>query len=139
MTSPPHSEVTTEGIRVHAAAQYLPEQSEPEDDRCVYGYRIRMTNDGARPAQLLARHWVILDADGQRRDVKGVGVVGQTPRLEPGESFSYTSFSPLTTRWGTMEVSFTFRRADDSTFEVAVGRFLLVPTAPALDLASSGT
>jgi ApaG protein len=139
MPTPPHSEIVTQGIRVHAAAQFLPEESEPDEQRFVYGYRITLTNEGARPAQLLSRHWVILDAEGRRRDVKGPGVVGRTPRLETKERFSYTSFSPLATKWGTMEGSFTFRYDDDSTFDVAVGRFLLVPTAPALDLASSGT
>lgn len=138
MPKTPHSDVVTQGIRVLAAAQYLPDESEPDEARFVYGYRITLANEGAKPAQLLARHWVILDGEGKRRDVKGPGVVGQQPRLEPGERFSYTSFSPLATTWGTMEGSFTFRYDDETTFEVAVGRFLLVPTAPPLDLALSG-
>ncbi len=137
MPSQPHSDVVTAGVRVQAAAQFLPDESEPDEKRFVYGYRITLINEGARPAQLLSRHWVILDGEGRRRDVKGPGVVGQQPRLETGQRFAYTSFSPLATTWGTMEGSFTFRYDDDTTFEVAVGRFLLVPTAPPLDLALS--
>jgi ApaG protein len=137
MPRPFHSDVVTRGIRVHAAAQYLPQESEPDEDRFVYGYRVTLTNEGERAGQLLARHWVILDGEGRRREVKGPGVVGQQPRLEPGQSFSYTSFSPLPTTWGTMEGSYTFRFDDESTFEVQVGRFFLAPNAPPLDLAVS--
>jgi len=139
MSGNPFSEVVTDGIRVHAAAQLLPEESEPDEDRHVYGYRITLHNEGKEPAQLLSRHWIIVDGDGRRRDVRGAGVIGQQPRLAPGERFSYTSFSPLPTSWGTMEGSFTFRADDGKTFPVQVGRFLLVPTAPALDLAQSGS
>ncbi|MEZ6017706.1 MAG: Co2+/Mg2+ efflux protein ApaG [Planctomycetota bacterium] len=139
MPSSHTSDLVTQGIRVHAAAQFLPGESKPTESSFVYGYRITLTNEGERPAQLISRHWVILDGEGRRRDVKGPGVVGQQPRLEPGQSYTYSSFSPLATTWGTMEGSYTFRAEDGATFEVAVGRFMLVPTAPPLDLAVSGT
>lgn len=139
MPSPHHSDVVTQGIRVHAAAQFLPNESEPDEKRYVYGYRVTLSNEGERPAQLLSRHWVILDGEGRRREVKGPGVIGQQPRLEPGKRFGYTSFSPLPTSWGTMEGTYTFTYDDGETFEVAVGRFMLVPTAPPVDLVEAGT
>ncbi len=130
MSQRPNSDTTTEGIRVQAAAQYLPGDSVPERHKFLYGYHIVITNVGTERARLRSRHWVILDADNQRRDVRGPGVVGETPDLAPGESFDYTSSCPLETKWGTMEGSFTFTREDGRSFEVAVGRFFLVPSNP---------
>lgn len=124
------SDTTTHGIRVQAAAQYLSGESDPERRKFVYAYRIAISNVGSARAQLRSRHWVILDADNQRRDVRGPGVVGQTPALGPGESFEYTSSCPLDTKWGTMEGSYTFTRDDGTSFEVEIGRFFLVPSNP---------
>jgi ApaG protein len=144
MSNSPHSETTTEGIRIHAAAEYLPQESLQQDfgadgdDRAhyVFRYKITMTNTGTSSARLLTRHWVIVDADGKREDVRGRGVVGEFPKLGPAESYSYVSFCPLTTTWGTMEGSYTFERENGQRFQVAVGRFYLVPTAPPLRLES---
>jgi len=121
------SDTTTEGIRVEAAAYYIPTDSNPEGHQYVFGYRITISNVGTRKARLRSRHWVILDADNGRHDVRGQGVVGQFPDLAPGQRFEYTSGCPLPTKWGTMEGSYTFERDDGSRFEVAVGRFFLVP------------
>ena len=129
MSQGPNSESTTDGIRVHAAAQFLPNESDPERSQYFFVYRIRVTNDGDQGAQLLSRHWVILDAHNRREDVRGEGVVGKQPELAPGEMFEYQSYCPLRTEWGTMEGSYTFCREDGSEFEVQVGRFFLVPTA----------
>jgi ApaG protein len=137
MTSTPHSDTTTHGIRIQAAAQLQPLDSEPKQKRFVYAYRITMTNVGQAPAKLLSRHWIIVDSDGRREDVRGRGVVGETPKLAPGESYGYGSTCPLKTNWGTMEGVFTFERDDGSTFPVTIGRFFLVPTAPPLPLESS--
>jgi ApaG protein len=144
MSNSPHSETTTEGIRIHAAAEYLPQESLPQDfgadgddrEHYVFRYKITMTNTGTASARLLTRHWVIVDADGKREDVRGRGVVGEFPKLGPAESYSYVSFCPLTTTWGTMEGSYTFERENGQRFQVAVGRFYLVPTAPPLRLES---
>ena len=121
------SDTTTDGIRVQAQAQFLPSESDAERRHFVWAYRIVITNEGAARAQLKSRHWVILDADNRREDVRGLGVVGKTPDLAPGERFEYTSGCPMRTRWGTMEGSFTFEREDKSTFEAQIGRFFLVP------------
>jgi ApaG protein len=92
----------------------------------VFAYKIVLVNEGDAPARLLSRHWVILDADGHREDVEGPGVVGETPRLDPGERFEYMSGCPLPTPWGTMEGSYLFERDDGQTFRVKIGRFFLV-------------
>jgi ApaG protein len=124
------SDTCTQGIRVHAAAQYLPEESDPGQKHWLYVYRIRITNEGEQPARLRARHWVILDSENERRDVRGPGVVGRYPDLAPGESFEYFSSCPLPTTWGTMEGTYTFERPDGDSFQVVIGRFFLVPNAP---------
>ena len=125
--STPHSDVVTDGIRIQAAGQYLPQESDPAVDRFVYAYKITMTNLGQRKARLVARHWIILDSEGRREDVRGPGVVGEYPSLAHRENYSYISYCPLKTQWGTMEGSYTFEREDGSAFEAAVGRFFLVP------------
>jgi ApaG protein len=126
----PHSDEVTEGIRVQAAAQYLPQESDPERQQYVYIYRIIISNEGSQRAKLLTRHWEIRDADGNRRDVKGPGVVGEFPDLAPGESFQYISGCPLTTAWGTMEGTYTMERQNGDRFMARIGRFFLIPTAP---------
>jgi ApaG protein len=125
------SDLTTHGIRVGATGFYLPEQSSPDDRNYRFGYNIVIVNTSDAPAQLLSRHWIIIDAHGRREDVQGPGVVGQTPRLLPGQAFKYQSYCPLPTPWGTMEGFYTFQRDDGETFDVAIGRFYLVQDRPA--------
>jgi ApaG protein len=127
---PPSSDVVTHGIRVQAAAQFMPDDSNPDQRQYIYAYRIVLTNEGTRRAKLKSRHWIILDADNQREDVRGPGVVGKSPDLAPGERFEYMSGCPLRTTWGTMEGSYVFERENGEQFEVAIGRFFLVPSAP---------
>ncbi|MCB9915952.1 MAG: Co2+/Mg2+ efflux protein ApaG [Planctomycetes bacterium] len=127
-----HSDVTTEGIRVRVGAQYLPGRSDPSLGHFTYAYRVVLTNVGERPAQLLSRHWIVLDADNDRREVRGEGVVGEQPRLDPGQSFEYVSGSSLPTEWGTMEGSYQMIRDDGELFRAAIGRFFLAPTAAPL-------
>ncbi|MDA1265804.1 MAG: Co2+/Mg2+ efflux protein ApaG [Planctomycetota bacterium] len=124
--SSPNSDHTTEGIRVQAAAHFIPDRSE-RDALWYYAYRVRIVNEGTEHAQLLSRHWVVLDANNEKHEVVGEGVVGRQPDLGPGELFEYKSGCPLNTAWGTMEGTYTFRRPDGTTFEVAIGRFFLVP------------
>ncbi|HZL35797.1 MAG TPA: Co2+/Mg2+ efflux protein ApaG [Tepidisphaeraceae bacterium] len=119
------SDTTTHGIRVGAAGQYLPEHSDPGQPQYLYGYTIVVSNVGDRPAQLMSRHWIIIDAHGRREDVRGPGVIGQTPRLEPGQAFKYQSFCPLRTSWGTMEGQYQMQYDDGKSFEVPIGRFYL--------------
>lgn len=125
----PNSQATTHGIRVEAAAQLLPDRSFPEQRRWLYAYRVRIENVGDVPRKLLRRHWVITDANGERREVRGDGVVGEQPRLAPGEIHEYRSMCDLPTAWGTMEGSYDF--VDDAGDEctVDVARFFLVESA----------
>ncbi len=132
MQQSPRSDHETEGIRVQAAAQYLPGESDPDHQLYVYIYRIIISNEGAERAKLLTRHWVILDSKGNREDVKGPGVVGEFPDLAAGESFQYLSGCPLRTQWGTMEGSYIMERENGDRFSAEIGRFFLVPSAPAI-------
>ncbi|HLQ36331.1 MAG TPA: Co2+/Mg2+ efflux protein ApaG [Planctomycetota bacterium] len=137
MPNLPHSDQLTEGVRIHAAAQFLPQESDPSSSRFVFAYKITMTNEGERTARLLSRHWIILDSENRRDEVRGPGVVGEYPKLAPGESYSYVSYCPLPTTWGTMEGTYTFERDEGQRFQVRIGRFFLVPSAPPLTLAST--
>jgi len=149
MSNTPHSDTTTHGVRIYAAAEYLPQEVLPQEflagaserrQSYVFRYKITMTNVGGEDVvgavRLLSRHWIIVDGDGRREDVRGRGVVGEFPHLAVGESYSYVSYCPLRTSWGTMEGSYKFERDDGTRFEVAVGRFFLVPSAPPLQLES---
>lgn len=126
MSTPMKSDVTTDGIRVVATAFFIPEKSNPGEREYLYGYTITMENVGETPCQLVSRRWTIIDSLGREEVVEGAGVVGQTPRLEPGQSFKYQSFCPLRTAWGTMEGVYHFKRDDGSMFDVRVGRFYLI-------------
>ncbi len=122
----------TAGVRVHATAQFLPDESDPDDRKFLFGYTIVITNDSPDPARLVARRWLIIDGNGRREEVRGPGVVGQTPRLGPGESYKYQSYCPLKTPWGTMEGEYEMRRDDGSTFQVNIARFYLTSPQPAV-------
>lgn len=128
-----HSDVTTEGIRVRVGARYQPEQSDPEAESWVYSYQVVITNEGDAPARLLSRHWIIRDADNNVREVRGPGVVGETPRLVPGETHTYVSGCPLSTRWGTMEGSYEMERDDGTRFTAEIGQFFLAETVAPLN------
>ena len=120
------SECETDGIRVIVEPRYLPSHSDPATGRYLFNYHIVIQNNGTGTVRLRSRRWVIVDADGERHEVQGMGVVGHNPVLGPGEKFEYSSFAPLQTQWGTMEGSYVMQREDGSTFEVAVQRFYLV-------------
>ena len=86
---------------------------------------MRISNEGSGAAQLLSRHWVITDGDGDEHHVRGPGVVGEQPRLKAGESFEYTSFCPLTTQIGSMHGTYRMVRDDGSTFDAEIAPFAL--------------
>jgi len=121
----PTPEKITEGIRITAKTKFVPEQSDPARGRYLYSYEITIENLGAQPAQLLTRHWIITDAMGRVEEVRGEGVVGETPYLEPGESFSYTSFCPLPSEYGTMEGTYGMVRPDGAKFDAEIPVFPL--------------
>jgi ApaG protein len=120
------SSALTEGIRVSVTSAFRPERSEPGQGRWLFSYTVRLANEGEVPAQLVSRHWIITDANGQREEVVGEGVVGQQPRLEPGEEFEYTSFCILKTPHGSMRGTYRMVRADGSTFDARIAPFALV-------------
>ena len=100
-----YREVSRE-IQVEVEPSYVPERSNPGESYYFFAYRIRITNLGTRVTQLVSRHWIITDGQGRVHEVKGPGVVGEQPVLEPGESFEYTSFCPLPTPTGNMRGTF---------------------------------
>jgi ApaG protein len=125
MPTPVVSETLTHGIRVGASAVFSAADSDPDDRNYIFRYTITIANHGDAPSQLISRHWIIIDANGEREDVRGPGVIGQTPRLLPGEEFKYQSFCPLRTKWGTMEGSYEMKRDDGESFTVNIDRFYL--------------
>ncbi len=117
---------TTRGIHVRVAVSYLPEQSSPQAGRWFWSYHIRIENDGDRPVQLLARHWKIRDSRGVEQEVRGEGVVGETPLIAPGGSFDYVSGCPLDTASGTMRGSYRMVSDDGSMFDIEIPQFSLL-------------
>jgi ApaG protein len=115
----------TKGIRVRVRSSFMPERSSPREQHYFFSYHVRISNEGADTAQLLSRHWIITNADGEEQEVRGPGVVGETPVLKPGEAFEYTSYCPLTTAVGTMQGSFTMTTADGTAFDAEIMPFTL--------------
>ena len=124
------SDAVTNGIRVRAVPQFIPETSDPVGNRFNFSYHVTISNEGSERVTLRKRHWRIVDGDGDAHEVDGEGVVGQQPRIAPGERFEYQSFVPLPTHWGTMEGTFTFERDDATNFDAQVARFFLVGAEP---------
>ena len=112
-------------MRIRVQSQYLPDQSSPTDDRYVFAYTITISNESTYTAQLRTRHWIITDGRGAVEEVKGDGVVGEQPRLSPGQSFQYTSGCVLETAVGTMHGSYRFWREDGSYFDAEIAPFSL--------------
>jgi len=124
------SDTITRGIRVQVSSQFVPERSSPEKKYFFFSYQVRISNLGKQPAQLISRTWIITDAEGRQETVKGPGVVGEQPMLQPGDSFEYTSFCPLTTSVGSMHGSYQMVGVDGEGFEAVIRPFsLAVPTA----------
>ena len=105
--------------------QYMPQQSSPEDSVYGFAYTVTVTNTGEVTAQLISRHWTIVDANGLSEEVKGLGVVGHQPLLKPGESFQYTSGSRLRTPTGTMHGRYFCVAEDGAQFEAVIAMFVL--------------
>ena len=121
----------TNNIRVVVEPKYSPERSMIDEGRHFWLYTIEIANLGRRAVQLTHRHWIITDASGRRQEVRGVGVVGEQPRLEPGQSFRYTSGCPLADSSGVMQGVYRMVAEDGEEFEVEVPTFSLdIPSAP---------
>jgi len=117
--------LTTNAITITVQPFFLENQSEPEENRYFWAYHVHIENNGNATAQLLTRHWRIVDARGSAHDVIGDGVVGEQPVLAPGEAFEYTSGTPLTTSSGFMSGSFRMIGEGGLVFDVAVPAFSL--------------
>jgi ApaG protein len=119
------SEVVTRGIRIQVESEYVPEQSDPQNQFYFFSYHIKIRNEGMQTVQLVTRHWLITDGDGKVEEVKGPGVVGEQPILAPGESFEYSSFCPLKTPMGSMKGTYQMRTDDGSLFDAEIAEFQL--------------
>lgn len=117
----------TQGVHVQVESFYMPERSNPKRGDWFFAYRIRIHNGGHMPAQLIARHWYITDANGQVSEVRGPGVVGEQPLLSPGMSFEYTSACPLQTPFGSMRGYYEMVRPDGTAFRAEIPSFTLAP------------
>lgn len=115
-------------IRVAARSQYQPDQSAPADERYVFAYTITIENHGSMPARLLDRHWIITDSNGRVQEVRGKGVIGEQPDLDPGQRFEYTSGTVIATPVGSMHGSYGMLAADGTRFEAAIPAFSLKST-----------
>lgn len=116
---------TTEAITVTVQAFYLDEQSEPDDNHFVWAYHVRIENNGERTVQLITRHWQITDSMGNTQEVRGDGVVGEQPVLNPGQTFEYTSGTPLSTPSGFMVGSYQMVTDSGERFDIEIPAFSL--------------
>ncbi|AYC31328.1 Co2+/Mg2+ efflux protein ApaG [Pseudomonas cavernae] len=117
-------------IDVSVVTRYLPEQSLPEENRFAFAYTVTIHNQGQLPAKLLARHWIITDGDGRVQEVRGAGVIGQQPLIDPGASHTYSSGTVLATRVGSMQGSYQMLAEDGQQFDAPIAPFrLFVPGA----------
>lgn len=112
-------------IDVSVQTRFVPDQSKPDDGRYVFAYTITVRNEGEVPARLLARHWVITDANGKIEEVSGDGVVGEQPWIRPGDDYEYTSGAVLETPVGVMSGSYQMLADDGTRFNAAIPRFTL--------------
>ena len=119
------SSATTDGIRVDVEARFSEEHSAPQQSHWFFLYTIRITNAGDEPVQLKNRHWIITDATGKVEEVRGPGVVGEQPVLEPGQSFEYTSGCPLGTAFGTMHGTYQMATPGGESFDAEIAPFAL--------------
>ena len=112
-------------IQIHVTPLYLEEHSSPESNYYVFAYTVLMQNCGDIAAKLLTRHWIITDSNGKTEEVRGPGVIGEQPRLMPGDSFEYTSSAVLQTPMGTMTGSYQMRNDDGDLFDAMIPTFTL--------------
>ena len=121
----PTSESTTRGIRIRVESRFDPQRSDVENERWFFVYTIQIGNEGSKTVQLLTRHWIITDGDGEVEEVRGPGVVGEQPVLEPHQSFEYSSGCPLGTSFGTMHGTYQMITLNGEHFDVEIAPFAL--------------
>lgn len=124
-----NSEAITHGIRIHVNSRYSEEHSKPQENHWFFLYTITISNESQKTIQLLKRHWIITDGNGDIQEIQGQGVIGQQPIIEPGQSFQYTSACPLKTEFGSMQGHYTFINTlddnKDSEFNAKIAPFTL--------------
>lgn len=119
------SHAITQGVQVHVESELDADRSKPQDNEWFFLYTVTITNLGRRTVQLVSRHWVITDAYGRTDEVRGPGVIGEQPVLEPGEAFQYTSGCPLPTSFGSMHGTYRMVTEHGETFEAEIAPFTL--------------
>ena len=113
-------------IDIDVKPVYIAEQSDPLNNHFVFSYTVTIHNNGSFPARLLSRHWIITDGDGQVQEVKGEGVIGEQPHLQPGEGFKYTSGTFMNTPFGTMHGSYQMISDSGEKFNAEIPSFQLI-------------
>jgi ApaG protein len=117
-------------IDVSVRSQFLPEQSDAGQNRFAFSYTVTLHNSGSVPAKLISRHWIITDGDGHTQEVRGPGVIGQQPHLDPGQTYTYSSGTVMNTRVGNMHGSYQMVADDGQHFDAPIAPFrLAVPGA----------
>jgi ApaG protein len=119
----------TDRVEVSAVAHYVPERSQPSRQVYFFAYRVRIRNTGGTPCRLLSRHWLITDSTGRVEEVRGLGVVGEQPLLQPNDVFEYTSACPLRTAVGTMRGTYEMMSEAGERFEAVIPPFELAAEA----------
>ena len=130
MDSKKGSECVTNGIRITVMPEFIPGLYHGQKGKNLFSYLVTISNESNEIVRLLSRHWIIIDADGRKEEVDGTGVVGYNPELQPGTSFTYSSYCPIDTEWGTMEGSFTMKLGDGLEFDAKIERFYLIKEEP---------
>jgi ApaG protein len=118
--------VSPNDFEVSSKITYVDAESRPESGIYFFAYHMTITNKSKAPVQLMSRHWIITDSFGNTEEVRGAGVVGQQPRIQPGQSFEYDSACPLATSSGTMRGSYQLIGEDGSTFDIEIPEFYLI-------------
>lgn len=117
-------------FKISVSVQYVESESKPEANYYFFSYKIHITNTGNAPAQLMSRHWIITDSHGQSEEVRGAGVVGLQPKINPGQNFEYESVCPLSTASGSMKGFYQMLSSEGETFDIEIPEFYLIaPTA----------
>jgi ApaG protein len=119
------SEATTRGVRVAVVSEFAPSRSRPQDKQWFFLYTITITNESSETVQLVSRHWIITNGAAEVEEVKGPGVVGEQPVLQPTESFTYTSGCELRTSFGTMQGTYQMVTRSGEHFDATVAPFAL--------------
>ena len=126
-TVKPDTPSNTTGVSIKVQTRYLERESQPGKSSFAFTYTISITNHRQEAVQLLRRHWIINDQNNRRKEVKGKGVIGRQPTIQPGETFTYSSGAVITTEIGDMRGSYTMQLPDGSLIEVPIPVFVLAP------------